>query len=624
MKRICLGLLLVATVASAQVYPPDASSGTATTVSPSAFPLLAPDGDLEAPSYSFTNLTEGGMFISGSTLVLQNQGVDPSDLGRSRASFGTAFFSLYATDDAATRQGYFQASDEASAEVRVRMGSTFDTNNETEIYIDPDAINMRVEAGGVDNASFDLDEGSTAIFTLTEGSNTATSTLHATYFILESVETTSDVTITGSAAVPSLNITVDDGAGESNVFVMQDNGSSFTDPVSLPNGSFAAPALTFTGDTDAGMYYLSNGPALQNQASTVIDGRTWTVWQDETFLTTMWFDATPNGTASMRLGDLGTEEPGFQVFLDSAVGNDIEFTASTVGAEPEFSFVLNDGGAGDVEVLQMIDTAATFATPVFLPDGTAAAPSLSFTSQTDAGLNYQDSINTILLQTSETASFARLSMNGEAGTGTPYFQLDADDATKDVQIVGNAWSVLLNMSVDDGAGNSADFAVQRYGPDFVDNGTRPSCTSSQRGVVWKEDSAAATEDTFETCMKMDDDNYAWIEATNDFAQSGTSTLTDADDGTNEVMLRMEHDFVCSNDAGTEACGFTNDGTPDTGAEASIGTASINTHDVLAASGAADTIDIQFDTDCSLTPTTFEAAWTVEFASGYSRTATEQN
>jgi hypothetical protein len=560
-KALFLVLLLSSTLAFGQQYPTGEGGTTATSISPSAFPLLAPDGTAAAPSYSWSADTDMGCWRNNAStaLLCQNQ-------------------------TAAAGRSYFQLSPE---------------------------------------------------FNLLSVATIGASTVYGEFSCYQNTDI-------------DCYIYTDDGTNNSQV-TFANTGTTFTDQLFIPDGSFTAPAVAFAADPDAGIYYLA-GFGLQNQNSAAVDGRTWSLWQQEQFLTTLWFDATPNGTASMRLGDLGTEEPGFQVFLDSAVGNDIEFTASTVGAEPEFSFVLNDGGAGDVEVLQMIDTAATFATPVFLPDGTAAAPSLSFTSQTDAGLNYQDSINTILLQTSETASFARLSMNGEAGTGTPYFQLDADDATKDVQIVGNAWSVLLNMSVDDGAGNSADFALGRYGPDFVDNGTRPTCTSSQRGVVWKEDSAAATEDTFETCMKMDDDNYAWIEATNDFAQSGTSTLTDAsptslvrfaiaqgtfisgqihatsycDDGTNEVMLRMEHDFVCSNDAGTEACGFTNDGTPDTGAEASIGTASINTHDVLAASGAADTIDIQFDTDCSLTPTTFEAAWTVEFASGYSRTATEQN
>jgi hypothetical protein len=99
------------------------------------------------------------------------------------------------------------------------------------------------------------------------------------------------------------------------------------------------------------------------------------------------------------------------------------------------------------------------------------------------------------------------------------------------------------------------------------------------------------------------------------------------DGTNIVVMRVEHEFVCANDATVESCTHSNNDLALANidfAEESIGTASIVDYDALFNSSVDGTVDLAVDIDCSLTPTVFEAAWEIEFARGSWRTATEQN
>ncbi len=146
-------------------------------------PIEGASGSIDNTSFGFSVQPDAGMWITGAagTVLIQNKDITPDTLGRARLSIGEEFWSLSATHDTVdTRMAFAQGSSEASAEMRLRQGATEDTANETELFMDPDQIAMRVEDTGVDEAQFLLDENSTAVFTLTDGANVSTTTFSDT------------------------------------------------------------------------------------------------------------------------------------------------------------------------------------------------------------------------------------------------------------------------------------------------------------------------------------------------------------------------------------------------------------------------------------------------------------
>lgn len=705
-----------------------------------SWPLLAPDGDIDNPSYSFTSDSDMGMFTAAGGLVLQNQGSAGAYLGRSRAVFGTAAWSLYATDDAVdTRTAFIQGSDEGGTEMRLQGGAIEDTDNESALYFDPDEITFRVENTGNDTATFNLDEGGSTTTTAYSKTGDADHTWTLTSNL---GETPSMYFSTGPT---TFSITSHIGA----TFTMSEVSPAlfnFGGNLYALDGGLGGGAYSFANYPTAGCY-MQAGPnfSCQNKgfptpgnggrATLLLGEERWQINAYEsagTSTTRAYIEAVDDSGHEIRLAaysdpddhsfleirptsydfnfniaggginsyyDLTTTEATFtQPLVLPAGTQDLralqspnearagihfpaadqatfgakaasgsyqgEFRASASGSVGKATVYAADGG--NSAQLDVYTTYLQASQEMLFPVGSGSAPSITFAGDLDAGMfhagtdevrlvvnNAEDYIGvsdtSAYLYSKETTGDDTASVFAQAGTE------QVNITTSDNGAAGGTAQVLVTSNQDyvyitanDGT-NWGEVHVRATGFDITDSGTQPSCTSATRGTLSKEDNASATEDTFEVCMKMDDDNYTWVSATNDFAQSGTSTLTDAtatslvrfaiaqgtfisgqihstiycDDTTNEVMLRMEHDFACSNDGGTETCGFTNDTAPDLGATASIGTASITTHDVLFSAGT-DTVDIQFDTDCSLTPTTFEAAWTVEFAKGYSRTATEQN
>lgn len=101
--------------------------------------------------------------------------------------------------------------------------------------------------------------------------------------------------------------------------------------------------------------------------------------------------------------------------------------------------------------------------------------------------------------------------------------------------------------------------------------------------------------------------------------SGTVTFdTVCIDATEQVQTRIKHEFVCFNDADTETCDF------NTGDGATIATGGATLTHVVDITTGTNTITIRVNSDCSLTPTTLETAWRIEWATGDSRVVTEQN
>jgi hypothetical protein len=80
-----------------------------------------------------------------------------------------------------------------------------------------------------------------------------------------------------------------------------------------------------------------------------------------------------------------------------------------------------------------------------------------------------------------------------------------------------------------------------------------------------------------------------------------------DDDTKQAVQKGHVNFACHNLAGTETCGF---GTPD-GVTLGDGTASLSTPTFDATSGAADTIDLRVNSDCTgITPNTHTVQWRI--------------
>jgi|GEM_PF-2840037 len=51
--------------------------------------------------------------------------------------------------------------------------------------------------------------------------------------------------------------------------------------------------------------------------------------------------------------------------------------------------------------------------------------------------------------------------------------------------------------------------IKPQGPVVSDSGTKPTCDSTIRGVLWRDQGGAGVADTFEVCAKNSSDTYAW-------------------------------------------------------------------------------------------------------------------
>ena len=63
----------------------------------------------------------------------------------------------------------------------------------------------------------------------------------------------------------------------------------------------------------------------------------------------------------------------------------------------------------------------------------------------------------------------------------------------------------------------------------MDNGTKPTCAIAYRGMIWRDDSASGTADTFEVCAKNSADVYTWRRMPNEYIlafdnDGGNSTI----------------------------------------------------------------------------------------------------
>ena len=187
-----------------------------------------------------------------------------------------------------------------------------------------------------------------------------------------------------------------------------------------------------------------------------------------------------------------------------------------------------------------------FSGPILLPDGTTAAPSLSFTSDPDTGLE-RCTTNTLCGIAGGARHFSISTSGFGAAANGDIFWLGqnadvvlARDAAATLQMGGDAASAVSQtfkgadstgngtaggvLTVRGGAGTAGDakggnlnlaggaaFGAGEQGVvAIVDTGTKPTCAAGLRGGFWYEQGGAGVADTFEVCAKAGaGDTYAW-------------------------------------------------------------------------------------------------------------------
>ena len=152
----------------------------------------------------------------------------------------------------------------------------------------------------------------------------------------------------------------------------------------------------------------------------------------------------------------------------------------------------------------------TFTSPVLAPDGTAAAPGISFANGTGQGV-YRSSSNSVNIVNGVSANFlkiqdasggvtfiasnpaATLALNSSVGSQIAYAgqSITADGATITLSTGGNP--VKSNVG----------YRLNTSG------GAEPTCDATVRGTVWYTQGAAGVADKMQVCAKSSADAYAW-------------------------------------------------------------------------------------------------------------------
>lgn len=202
-------------------------------------------------------------------------------------------------------------------------------------------------------------------------------------------------------------------------------------------------------------------------------------------------------------------------------------------------------------------TGLTLTLPFLAPDGSASAPSFSFSADPDTGM-YRNTTNTLVLASGGTA---RLTLNTTAFTSTlpfrgpdgstsaptysfssetnsgiyrlssgefafviggsivwrwtasqQFMQVNGSAATPSLAWVSSTSTGFFNDTGSLGAtvGGTERFrAPSAGGLDIADSGSKPTCDSSVRGTFFVDEGGAGVADTVEVCSKDSSDVYAW-------------------------------------------------------------------------------------------------------------------
>jgi hypothetical protein len=298
MKRLTLALcmLLVPALALAQQVDMRPAPGSVTVNAAAAFPLQASDGCTAPLPFSFTNDTDAGMCRGLAAQWAYDSTVIQS--GDYESDFQGAFFQLA---EGPPELGF--------------MGATAATGNGASVY-------FQAPGGGFTWSNVVLN-----------ASNFTTGTGASGNLELNASD----------AGVGFTRITVDSDAGLQSVTDFLADRSTFTDPVHLPNGTLANPALAFVSDPDAGVRY-DNGFKIEVPGAT---GRRWLdldvadtgqaqLYSESNTGAFSWVNSSSNDVQLSAIGGLTSEVVQLNMVTDSA--------------NVRFNTVVTDGGGSTQQI----------------------------------------------------------------------------------------------------------------------------------------------------------------------------------------------------------------------------------------------------------------------------------
>lgn len=186
-------------------------------------------------------------------------------------------------------------------------------------------------------------------------------------------------------------------------YTKADGTRAFTGAQAFAVGTLALPGITFSGDTDTGIYH----PAA-NQVAISCGNTQACLWS----------------SSQMRVRDGSAAAPGIAWISATSLGFH-RINGTTIGF-----------AAGSSSRIQFSDAALTSTVPVLAPDGTVGAPAMAFSSDTDTGL-FRVAENTLALATggsnrlavSSTAITLGLHVEAQFGSAAApsySFETDAD------------------------------------------------------------------------------------------------------------------------------------------------------------------------------------------------------
>ena len=518
-------------------------------------PILAPNGSITAPSYSFTGSTDTGCFF--------DTGITPGGITCQSSTQADGNFAVMSVADDTGLDYWYLHADE--------VGTTGYSTLSGWASGDPSIV---------------IDVG--------DASSTGSSQLN--FAVLASG-------VTGRAT-----FTVN-GSGASSTTILDPTYTSFTDPILASNGTAAAPGFAFSENTDMGIRRNADTMNIQN-AETAVQGQA-VLTLGTTFLDLITYQS----------GD-ATDYGDFQCY-DNA-GDTECFIEVTDGTNDSFTSFLNDG--------------TNFSDPVILPAGTQTARALQSPNEARAGIHFPAADQATFGARAATGSYTgefRASASGSVASARVYAEDGGQSAYFEQLSDSAVFSGANEVRFDDGSAGGPIIAFTD------DTNTGIYSPADEEVAITTAGAERFTVTDTEITSTLEIIGPAQIRA---FAQAGTSTLTDATptttilfsitdqtfingtvtydtvcvDATEQIRVRETLDFVCFNDADTETCNF------QTGAPASLATGGATmtpTYDIAAGT---NTITFRVDADCSLTPTTLEAYWEIQFSAPDWVTVTEQN
>jgi hypothetical protein len=420
-------------------------------------------------------------------------------------------------------------------------------------------------------------------------------------------------------------------------------------PLLAPDGTPTAPSYSFTNDTDMGLRLNGSNVVLQNAATAALGQATLilgpTYWDliayqvgDATDFgnvqcynnagDTECFFYVTDGTNTSQVDFLndGTtfSDPAF--LPDGVVGAVALAFESDTGifqeAADEINFAL--GGSERVEFnREDIYISASNADGAFASQNTKATATQrqwnagAFTSggakfvQIGAVAEGLSNSNHIDLTAGPTANQTVFEVQG--GSGTQAVRVERDNSNTlfaHWDLENNYYElsedVVLQFEGATGDTNETQVSVEDPTADrFItipDEGittSRAILATIQNGVSTLTDGSATNILSFPLASSV-----------TDFIAGTVILVTECTDTTNTIYRHDTVDFICKNISDTEACAFqTNLGSA---LDLVEGTASYSSHTLAADSSATNTVEFTLNANCSLTPTTLQTSWEIEF------------